>query len=222
MATFTRIEVVQMMHKTGIVPVFYHKDVEVCKKILQACYKGGIRVFEFTNRGELAHETFREILLFAKQNAPEMMLGIGSVVDAATAALYMQIGANFVVSPICNPEIASVCNRRKIAWIPGCGSATEISNAEALGAEIVKIFPAKQVGGSDFIKAVKGPMPWSSIMPTGGITLENSSLKKWFIAGAWCVGVGSQLFIKNEDDTYNYKAIQKQVSISLAEIEQWR
>lgn len=194
MASFSRIDVVLKMSETGVVPVFYHPDLSVCKEILTACYSAGIRVFEFTNRGDLAHEVFRELGLFAKETMPEMILGIGSVIDPGTTSLYLQLGANFIVSPVLNSEMAKVCNRRKVAWMPGCGSISEISYAEELGAEVVKIFPASQVGGPSFIKAVRGPFPWTTIMPTGGVTTEESNLKEWFQSGATCVGIGSNLF----------------------------
>ena len=169
MARFTRIEVALKMAETGMVPVFYHKDAEVCKQVAKACYEGGVRVFEFTNRGDYAHEVFATLSKWAAGELPELILGVGSIVDAPTTALYIQSGANFIVSPLLNPEMAKVCNRRKIAWSPGCGTLSEISQAEELGAEIVKIFPGTSVGGPDFVKTVKGPCPWTSIMPTGGV-----------------------------------------------------
>ena len=196
MATFSRIAVAQKMMETGLVPVFYHPELEVCKKVVRACYEGGVRVFEFTNRGDFAHEVFGELNKFARKELPEMMLGIGSVVEAGTTSLYIQLGANFVVSPILNPEMAKVCNRRKILWSPGCGSLSEINYAEELGAEIVKIFPGTQVGGPGFVKSVKGPCPWSNIMPTGGVAPTEENLRPWFEAGVACVGMGSKLFPK--------------------------
>jgi len=180
-----------------MIPVFYHADPEVCKQVLKACYDGGVRVFEFTNRGDYAHEVFGAINRWAAAQLPEMILGVGSVVDPGTASLYIQLGANFVVSPILNPEMAKVCNRRKIAWSPGCGSLNDISYAEELGAEIVKIFPGSSVGGPKFVAAVKGPCPWSSIMPTGGVEPTVENLKAWFDAGVTCVGMGSNLFPKD-------------------------
>lgn len=219
MARFTRIEVAIQMKETGMVPVFYHKDIEVCKKILKACYKGGARVFEFTNRGDFAHEVFTALAKFAAEETPEMILGIGSVVDAGTTSLYIQSGANFVVSPILNPDMAKVCNRRKIAWSPGCGSLTEISTAEELGAEVVKIFPGSQVGGPAFVKAVKGPSPWSSIMPTGGVAPTHENLSAWFDAGVHCVGMGSKLFVKNDAGEFDYDGLTKKVTETLGIIE---
>lgn len=222
MARFTRIEVALKAKETGIVPVFYHADAQMCKKIVKACYDGGARVFEFTNRGEYAHEVFTELTKYAAKELPEMMLGVGSVVDAGTASLYIQNGTNFIVSPLLNADMAKVCNRRKISWMPGCGSVSEISYAEELGAEIVKIFPATQVGGPEFIKAVKGPMPWSSIMPTGGVLPTRENLSQWISAGAFCVGLGSQLFVKNENGEYDYEKITETVANSIQIIKELR
>lgn len=195
------------MRRQGVVPVFYHADAELCKEILRASYAAGIRVFEFTNRGDFAHEVFGTLNKWAATELPELMLGVGSVVDAPTAALYIQLGAAFVVSPLLNEEMAPVCNRRKILWAPGCGSLSEIGRAEELGAEIVKIFPGSSVGGPEFVKAVKGPCPWSSIMPTGGVEPTEESLKAWFKAGVTCVGMGSNLFPKKLIEAKDWNAI---------------
>lgn len=222
MARFTRIEVALKVKETGIVPVFYHADAEIGKNILKACYDGGTRVFEFTNRGDFAHEVFAELVKYSAQELPEMILGVGSVVDTGTASLYIQNGTNFIVAPVLNPEVAKVCNRRKISWMPGCGSVSEISYAEELGAEIVKIFPATQVGGPEFIKAVKGPMPWSNIMPTGGVLPTKENLSQWISAGAYCVGLGSQLFVKNENGEYDYEKITETVANSIQIIKELR
>lgn len=222
MATYTRIEVVQQMKKTGIVPVFYHQDIPTCKAILKACFEGGARVFEFTNRGDFAHEVFVELEKFTREKLPGMMLGVGSVIDSGTTALYLQLGANFVVSPLINAEMAKICNRRKVSWLPGCGSVTEINYAEELGAEVVKIFPGSQVGGPSFIKAVRGPLPWSSIMPTGGVSPTKENLKEWFTAGVHCVGVGSKLFHKKEDGSFDYEKVEEQVKESIKIIESLR
>jgi len=216
MARFTRIEVALKMKETGIVPVFYHKDVEVCKEVLKACYEGGVRVFEFTNRGDYAHEVFAALNKYAEKETPEMILGVGSVVEAGTTSLYIQLGANFIVSPVLNPEMAKVCNRRKISWSPGCGSVTEISYAEELGSEVVKIFPGSQVGGPSFVKGVKGPFPWCSIMPTGGVEPTEENLSKWFEAGVHCVGMGSQLITKEILQNKDYAALQASVSQAVA------
>jgi 2-dehydro-3-deoxyphosphogluconate aldolase / (4S)-4-hydroxy-2-oxoglutarate aldolase len=215
MAKFTRIEVAQKMKETGMVPVFYSPNLEVCKNVVKACYNGGVRVFEFTNRGDFAHEVFKELNKFAIKECPEMIMGVGSVLDAGTTSIYIQLGANFIVSPLLNEEMAKACNLRKISWSPGCGSVTEIGKAHELGAEVVKIFPGSQVGGPAFIKAVKGPMPWTSIMPTGGVEPNEENLEKWFNAGAHCVGMGSKLFPKDIIQSGNYEKLEKLVEETL-------
>ena len=222
MARFSKLQVLNTINENGIVPVFYHHDVTVCKAILKSVYDGGVRIFEFTNRGDGAHHVFEELVAFAKEALPELILGIGSVIDAGTASLYIQSGANFIVAPIVNPEVATTCNRRKIPWMPGCGSLTEISLAESLGADIVKIFPAQQVGGPEFIKAVKGPCPWSNIMPTGGVQPEDSNLKEWFSAGAHCVGLGSQLFVKDAEGHFDFEAIKKATQLSVEAFKKYK
>lgn len=222
MARFTRIEVALKMKETGMIPVFYHKDAEVCKKVVKACYDGGIRVFEFTNRGDFAHEVFNELNKWAIKECPEMMMGVGSVIDQGTASLYIQMGTNFIVSPLIDEDMAKVCNKRKIAWSPGCGSVTEINKAHELGAEVVKIFPGSSVGGPDFVSGVKGPMPWASIMPTGGVQPTEENLKSWFKAGVHCVGMGSQLFPKDVLDRADYAYITNKCAEALAIIRQLR
>lgn len=197
MAKYSRIEVALAMKETGIVPVFYHSDIDLCKKVVKACYDGGVRVFEFTNRGDFAHEVFAELNKYCLAELPGMMLGIGSILDGATTALYLQLGANFIVSPVVDEEMAKICNRRKVSWSPGCGSVTEIVKAHELGSEVVKIFPGSQVGGPSFVSAVKGPMSYASIMPTGGVEPTEDNMKKWFEAGVHCVGMGSQLITKD-------------------------
>ncbi|MGK7394340.1 MAG: bifunctional 4-hydroxy-2-oxoglutarate aldolase/2-dehydro-3-deoxy-phosphogluconate aldolase [Candidatus Cyclobacteriaceae bacterium M3_2C_046] len=211
MAKFSRIQVTLKMQETGIIPVFYHKDLEICKQVVKACYEGGIRVFEFTNRGDFAHEIFSQLNKYVLKDIPDMIMGVGSVLDAPTAALYIQLGANFVVSPVLKEEMARVCNRRKIAWSPGCGSLTEISLAEELGAEVVKIFPGAQVGGPKFVAAVKGPCPWTSIMPTGGVSPTEENLREWFQAGVHCVGMGSKLITKDIIQNNAYEKLTQTV-----------
>lgn len=205
-----------------MIPVFFHQDLEICKLVMKACYIGGARVFEFTNRGDRAHEVFRELIVWAENELPEMMLGVGSVVEAGTTSLYIQLGASFIVSPVLNEDMAKVCNRRKVAWSPGCGTLSEISKAEELGAEVVKIFPGSSVGGPDFVKAVKGPCPWSSIMPTGGVTPEKENLEKWFKAGVHCVGMGSQLMVKDSNGNFDLTGIEKLTGDALKTIQELR
>ena len=210
------------MYDTGMVPVFYHADLEVGKQVLRACYEGGVRVFEFTNRGDYAHEIFGALNKYVAQEMPDMLMGVGSVMDAGTAALYIQLGAEFVVSPILSVDIAKVCNRRKIGWSPGCGSLSEISYAEELGAEVVKIFPGTQVGGPAFVKAVLGPCPWTSIMPTGGVAPTEENLRGWFEAGVHCVGMGSKLITKEVTTNGDYETLSKTAAEALAIIKKYR
>lgn len=193
MARFDKMAVLGKMMDTGLVPVFYDKDAETAKKVMKACYDGGIRVFEFTNRGDFAHEVFAEIVKYAAAECPEMAIGAGSVVDPATAALYIQMGACFIVGPMFNPEIARVCNRRQVPYSPGCGTVTEVGNAQEAGCELCKVFPGDVLGPA-FVKSLMAPMPWSRIMVTGGVEPSEENLKAWMKAGAFCVGMGSKLF----------------------------
>jgi 2-dehydro-3-deoxyphosphogluconate aldolase/(4S)-4-hydroxy-2-oxoglutarate aldolase len=211
MARFERLTVYNTILDKGLVPVFYHADIEVAMKIAEACAEGGATVVEFTNRGDFAPEVFKQLSQYMAQTNPEVILGVGSVIDEPTAALYIAYGANFVVGPILNEAIAKLCNRRKIAYMPGCGSASEISYAEELGVEIVKIFPGDSVGGPGFVKAVLGPCPWVRIMPTGGVDATEESIKAWFGAGVACVGIGSKLIRKDLVAAGNWAEITAKV-----------
>ena len=207
MARFSRLEVLNTIVETGLVPVFYHSDVAIVKKVAEAVAAGGARVLEFTNRGDFAPLVFTELSQYLAKVNPKIILGVGSVVDAPTAALYIASGANFVVGPILNPEVARLCNRRKIAYSPGCGSASEIAQAEELGVEIVKIFPGGSVGGPDFVKAILAPCPWTRSMPTGGVETTKESIAAWFKAGITAAGIGSNLIRKDLVAAGNYAAI---------------
>ena len=212
MSKHSRLEVVSALKTNGFVPLFYDEDVDKCKKLIEACYSGGARLLEFTARGDFAHEVFVEVSKFIQKNSPDMFLGVGSVTDAGAASLYMQMGADFIVTPTLRYDIADVCNRRKVLWLPGCGSLSEINAAEALGCEIIKLFPGS-IYGPEFVKAVKGPQPWTFIMPTGGVSPTKQSLKSWFDAGVTCVGLGSQLIGKSQDGIYDYDDIERKISM---------
>ena len=216
MARFKRLDVLTTMTSTGLVPVFYEADVELAKRIVTACVDGGARCIEFTNRGEQAFLVFAELVRHFAKARPEVVMGVGSIVDAPTAGLYISCGANFVVGPVLNADVARVCNRRKVAYSPGCGSATEISTAEELGVEIVKIFPGQQVGGPAFVKAVLGPCPWTMIMPTGGVDATEQSVTDWFKAGVACVGMGSNLITKELVKAGDFAAITANVKKVMA------
>ena len=196
MARFSKMQVMCAAKETGIVPVFYHGNLEIAKEVVKACYEGGIRVFEFTNRGDFANEVFGELVKFAAKECPDLILGVGSVVDPGTASMYLQLGANFIVGPLFNPEIAPVCNRRLVPYMPGCGTVSEVGKAQELGCDVTKVFPG-DVLGPKFVKGLRAPMPWSNIMVTGGVKPEEENLKGWFDAGVTCVGMGSNLFPKD-------------------------
>ncbi|MAS37970.1 MAG: bifunctional 4-hydroxy-2-oxoglutarate aldolase/2-dehydro-3-deoxy-phosphogluconate aldolase [Anaerolineaceae bacterium] len=207
MARFDRLTVYNTVLEDGMVPLFFHPDAQTASQIAGALAAGGSHLLEFTNRGDFAIEVFSALVKHAAQHLPDLIIGVGSVEDAPTAALFIAHGANFVVGPNFNPEIARLCNRRKIAYMPGCGSVTEIANAEEWGIEIIKVFPGKSVGGPDFIKNVLGPRPWSRLMPTGGVKAEEANLREWFDAGVVCVGMGSDLVRKAWIESGNYESI---------------
>jgi 2-dehydro-3-deoxyphosphogluconate aldolase/(4S)-4-hydroxy-2-oxoglutarate aldolase len=173
-------------------------------------------VLEFTNRGDFAFDVFQQLSKSLAAEKSSLILGVGSVVDPPTAALYIGAGANFVVGPIFNPEVARLCNRRKIAYLPGCGTLNEISQAEEYGVEIVKIFPGTAVGGPGFIKDVLGPCPWTRIMPTGGVDASEENIRGWIQAGACCVGMGSKLITKSAVTAGDYAGISANVKQVLA------
>lgn len=222
MAQFTKTQVIQMVKDTGIVPVFFHQEKETARQILKACYDGGVRVAEFTNRGDFAWEIFTDLRKYALREMPEMALGVGTVVDAPTAAIYMQSGADFVVSPILDQETARICNRRKVPWVPGCGSVTEIARAHEHGADLVKVFPGSQVGGPGFVKAVRGPMPWTDIIPTGGVAPTEENLREWFSAGVIGVGMGSKMIRKEWVDKRQFDAIRNQAAEAIQIVQKIR
>ena len=206
MARFDKFAVMQKIGETGMVPVFYHSNAETAKNVIKACYDGGVRAFEFTNRGDFAQEVFTECVKFAAKECPELALGVGSVVDAPTAALYIQLGACFVVGPLFNPDIAPVCNRRQVPYCPGCGTVSEIGKAQELGCELCKLFPG-DVYGPAFVKGMMAPCPWTKLMVTGGVAPTKENLTAWIKAGVYCVGMGSKLFPKEEVAAGNWQYI---------------
>lgn len=220
--TVDRMTVLSAMIDQGVIPVFYHPDVEVCQRVIQACADGGAKCIEFTNRGEFAAHVFFEVTRHFAKADPSVIMGVGSVVDAPTAGVYIANGAKFVVGPLTNPDIAKLCNRRKIPYSPGCGSATEIGYAEELGCEIVKVFPGGSVGGPEFVKAMLGPCPWTRIMPTGGVDATEELLTKWFKAGVACVGIGSNLITKELLAAKDYAGVEKKVRETIALIRKIR
>lgn len=222
MAQFSRMTVLNAIYDTGIVPVFYHGDLEVAKEIVRACAAGGAKCVEFTNRGDFAYQVFAELVKFCKTELPEVIMGVGSVCDGPTAALYIANGANFIVGPVLNPDVAKTCNLRKIPYSPGCGSASEIQQAHELGVEIVKVFPGKEVGGPGFVKNVLGPCPWTSIMPTGGVDATQESISAWIKAGVAAVGMGSGLITKEIVANRDWESLRVQVENCLLWVKQAR
>lgn len=221
MNPFPRYRILQAMASSGLVPLHYTADPEEACRVISACHEGGARVFEFTNRGRNALDVFAVARRHVDAHCPELHLGVGSVIDGPTAALYVQAGADFVVSPSLQADVARLCNRRKILWIPGCGSMTEITAAEELGAELVKLFPAS-VLGPRFVEAVRGPSPWTCIMPTGGVSADRQNLASWFQAGATCVGMGSQLISGELVRTGDFGGLADRVRAVLALIAEVR
>lgn len=221
MAKYNKLQVLTTAHNQGMVPLFYNADVKLGMKVLKACYDGGSRIIEFTNRGDFAHEVFRELNKYALDKLDGLILGVGSINDAATAALYMQLGSNFIVSASLREDISKVCNRRKVPYMPGCGTLTEIGKAEELGCDIVKLFPGS-VYGPGFVKAIKGPQSWTSIMITGGVAPTKENLTGWFEAGAACVGMGSKLVSKDLLAKGDFKTLSKNTKQALALIKKIR
>lgn len=215
MAKFDKIQVINKIAAAPMVPVFYHKDAAVACAVLKACYEGGVRAFEFTNRGDFAHEVFNEVIKFAARECPEMAVGVGSVVEPGTASLYMQMGACFVVGPLFNPEVAKVCNRRQVPYIPGCGTVSEVGAAQEVGCEVCKVFPG-DVLGPKFVKGLMAPMPWSKLMVTGGVEPTEENLSSWFNAGAFAVGMGSKLFPKDKVTAGDWKYVSDKCREALA------
>jgi len=217
-----RMAVLAALMDQGVIPVFYHKDPDICIKVIEACSAGGAKCIEFTNRGDYASHTFLDVARHFDKADPSVIMGVGSIVDAPTAALFIASGAKFVVGPILNPEVAKLCNRRKIAYAPGCGTASEISSAEELGCEIVKVFPGGAVGGPEFVKSILGPMPWTRIMPTGGVEPDEKSLQSWFGAGIVACGIGSNLITKAALEAKDYKGVENKVRETMAIISRIR
>jgi 2-dehydro-3-deoxyphosphogluconate aldolase/(4S)-4-hydroxy-2-oxoglutarate aldolase len=207
MARFMRLDVINTLLDTGILPLFYNGEVESAIELVNACTRGGAWTIEFTNRGEMAYPVFSELVRHFAKSDPSVILGIGSIIDAPTAALFMAAGANFIVGPSLNPEISRLCNRRKILYLPGCATENEIVAAEELGAEICKIFPGESAGGPGFISAVMAPCPWHRLLPTGGVDATEASIGEWIRAGAAAVGLGSKLFSSNAIKDKDYDGI---------------
>ena len=210
MPRFMKHEVVGNILEIGLLPVFYNEDISAAKKIVKACAEGGSKVVEVTNRGDFAYQVFSDLARWCSHELPEVILGAGTIIDPATAALYINSGANFIVSPIFNPDIAKICNRRKVVHIPGCLTPSEISKAEEMGADIVKVFPGKVISPA-FIKAVLEPCPHSKLMPSGGVEATPENISMWIRAGVAALNIGSNLIRKDLVMAGDFESIRKLV-----------
>ena len=220
MAEFDGKTVSSEMVRTGMIPVFYNPDIEISKSVLKACYDAGVRVFEFTNRGEKAAEVFGELIEYSK-TLPGLILGVGSISFAADARRFIRMGANFVVAPQYVPGVRRVCRWRRIPYIPGCGTVSEVGAAQRAGCDICKVFPGDVLGPS-FVKSLRAPMPWSRLMETGGVKPTEETLRGWFAAGVCCVGMGSNLFPKEALSRGDWKAVTDLCASSLETIKKIR
>lgn len=210
---YSKEEVIQVMRDTGVVPLFTHDNAADAQAVVEAAYRGGVRAFEFTNRRPNSFEVFSH-LVRERKKFPDLMLGIGTIMDGATTKKFIDAGADFIISPILKLEMAEVCNREGIAWIPGCATLTEIVTAKENGAAITKIFPGS-VLGPNFVSSVMPVVPDLRLMITGGVEPTKESLASWFRAGATCVGMGSQLFTKEILQNRDWKLLEERISDAL-------
>ncbi len=218
--TFTKQQIVDTMSSTGLVPLFTHDDPTAATQVLEAAYRGGVRVFEFTNRRKNSFEIFSALVEVAKKY-PDLMLGIGTIMDGATTKKFIDAGAHFIISPILKLEMAEVCHTHDRLWIPGCATLTEIVTAKEHGAGVIKIFPGS-VLGPGFISSIMPVVPDLKLMITGGVEPNEKNLSSWFNAGAMCVGLGSQLFTKEITEQKDWALLEQRVVESLAIIKQVR
>ncbi len=217
---FSKEEIVGVMRDTGMVPLFTHDNADEAQQVVEAAYRGGVRAFEFTNRRANSFEIFSH-LVRERAKFPDLMLGIGTVMDGATTEKFIDAGADFIISPILKLEMAEVCRTRNVPWIPGCATLTEIVTAKENGAAVIKVFPGS-VLGPGFVSAIMPVVPDLKLMITGGVEPTKESLSAWFKAGAMCVGMGSQLFTKEILQTRNWELLTKRVSSALGEIQNLR
>ncbi|MHC5083571.1 MAG: beta/alpha barrel domain-containing protein, partial [Planctomycetota bacterium] len=216
MPQHTRLDVLTRIKKLGLVPIFFNPDLDTARSIVKTCHAAGATVVEFTNRGDRAMDVFRELAVMRDRDMPDLILGVGSIVDASTAAMYIAAGADFIVSAMLDAEVAKLCNTRKIPYAPGCCTPTEFHTAHQLGVEFCKLFPADCLGGVSFLKAMKGPMPWTEVIAMGGIAPTKESLSPWLAAGAAAVGMSTKLFVKELLEAKDYDAIGNIIQNTLA------
>lgn len=220
MKTFSSSSIHEAMRSSGMVPLFTHDDLTVAKEVVETVYQGGVRVFEFTNRKKNAFDVFVQLLSYF-QKYPDLMLGIGTIMDGVTTKKFIDAGAHFIISPILKLEMAEVCHRQDILWIPGCATLTEIVTAKDHGAKMIKVFPGS-VLGPGFVSSILPVVPDLQLMITGGVEPNEQNLSSWFTAGASCVGMGSQLFTKEILETKNWSKLQQRVADALAIVKRVR
>ena len=212
MKQYSKEKVYEVLTAQGVLPMFCHEDIYVCKSLLQAVYDAGARVVEFTNRKPNSLEVFNTLKKYADKKMPGLLLGAGTVMNVKEAKAFAKLDAGFIISPVIDKGVAKFCKEEKIFWCPGAATLTEIVHAQDLGAGLVKLVPAVQLGGPEFVKAVMAPCPWIKIMPTGGVNMEAENLLAWFQSGVKCVGIGSQLFSKDIIENGKYDLVTMQLS----------
>ena len=218
MASHSKADVLATISREGVVPVFYHADIEVAKEVARRLVAGGISTIEFTNRGDGAVRVFAELIAWARAELPQLIVGVGTVTQAPTAVHVIDLGANFVFAPNLDADVASACNQRNIPYVPGCGTLTEIQQAYKLGCDMVKLFPAGEVGGPAYLKNGRAPCPCVKAVPTGGVDPSVESLKAWYDAGAPAVGMGSKLLTKDLIADQDWDGLQQKVAETVAAV----
>ena len=215
MAAHAKDQVLTTISREGVVPVFYDADVEVAKAVARRLVAGGLSTIEFTNRGDGAVRVFAELIAWARSDLPELLVGMGTVTQAATAVHALDLGADFVFAPGLSADVAAVCHERNVPYVPGCGTVSEIQAAYRLGCDMVKLFPADAIGGPAFLKAVRAPCPWVRAVPTGGVEPTVESLGAWYDAGAPAVGMGSKLLTRDLISSADWDGLERQVAATV-------
>ena len=220
-SSLSKEEILQLATVQGLLPPFNHPDEKTAKQILDAIYAGGLRIIEYTNRSTNAPDVFASLVAYAAKNLPELVIGVGTIMNAKQAKQFHKAGARFIVAPTLNLEVGVYCAKHDLLWCPGAGTATEVIQAHDWGASLVKLFPAEILGPA-FVRALKGPCPWTKVMPSGGVTLDEKNLEEWFNSGVECVAIGSQLFSKEIMKDGNMALLEERIAWLLSAIKKIR